>query len=59
MKNGMPIIKLTNDSSEIVDFSKKFNEKFKLFDFGRNRRFTLKLVWDKIVISNIEFAEEK
>ena len=53
------IVKLTNDSSEEVSFFQKFNEKFKLFDFGRNRRFTLKQVWDKVVISNIEFAEEK
>lgn len=53
------IVKLTNDSSEEVSFFEKFNEKFKLFDFGRNRRFTLKQVWDKVVISNIEFVEEK
>ena len=48
---------LTQDHSEDVSFIDTFNEDYKLFDFGRKGKFTLKDIWDKIVITNVEFFE--
>ncbi len=45
---------LTSDKTERVSFYKFFDEKYKLFDFKRKGKFTLKQVWDKIIIKSIE-----
>ena len=49
---------LTKDHSEDVSFAFTFKENRKLFNFGKKGRFTLKDVWDKIVITNIVFFEQ-
>lgn len=46
---------LTKDHSEDVNFLFRFHENYKLFHFGSKGRFTLKEVWDKVVITNVEF----
>ncbi len=46
---------LTNDHSEDVSFFKVFKEDYKLFSFGSKGRFTLKDVWNKVVITNVEY----
>lgn len=46
---------LTKDRSECVSFIDEFNENYKLFDFGRKGKFTLKEVWDKVVVTNIQY----
>ena len=45
---------LSNDPNERIWFFKTFNEKCKLFYFGRNRSFTLKQIWDRVVIREIQ-----
>lgn len=59
LHNGNSIViidvKLTNDLSEHVGFYKVFNEKFKLFDMGREGKFTLKQIWDKIKFIRIDY----
>jgi len=47
---------LTKDHSEKVSFFEKFKEDYKLFDFGRKGKLTLKDVWDKVVITKIEYT---
>ena len=63
-KIGQPINKivdyrisciLTKDHSEDVSFPFKFKEDYKLFDFGSKGRFTLKEVWNNVVITKVEF----
>lgn len=49
------VCQLTIDDYEKVSFLNKFNESFKLFDFGRNGRFTLKQIWDKVCITEIVY----
>lgn len=51
------VCKLTNDEYEKVSFLNKFNEEFKLFDFGRKGKFTLKQIWDKVCITEIKYSE--
>lgn len=46
---------LTQDHSEDVSFAFKFKEDYKLFNFGSKGKFTLKEVWDKVVITNVEY----
>lgn len=46
---------LTKDHTEDVSFFKTFKEDYKLFNFASKGKFTLKAVWDKIVITNIEY----
>ena len=46
---------LTKDHSEDVSFYRAFKEDRKIFDFGRKGRYTLKDVWDKVVITNISY----
>ena len=48
-------VKLTNDDTETVSFYEKFNEMSKLFNFGRKGKFTLKQVWNRIIIKSIEY----
>ncbi len=55
--NGRITCILTQDHSEKVNFWKKFQEDYKLFDFGRKGKFTLKDIWDKVVITNIVYFE--
>ena len=50
---------LTKDSSEKVSFFKTFNEKEKLFRFGSKGKFTLKEVWSRVVVKNIEYFNEE
>lgn len=45
---------LTRDESEKVSFYDSFKEDYKLFKFGKKGSFSLKTVWDKIVIDSIE-----
>ena len=48
---------LTKDHSEDVSFFEKIKEDYKLFDFGKKGKFTLKDIWDKVVITNIVYFE--
>ncbi len=50
---------LTKDHTEDVSFFKTFEEDYKLFNFGSKGKYTLKDVWDKIVITNIEYFKIK
>ena len=50
---------LTKDQSEKVSFYEKFKENYKLFDFGRKGKFTLKDIWDKVIITNIVYFESE
>lgn len=52
-------VKLVKDDSETVSFYKKFNENYKLFKFGRKGSFTLKQLWDKIVILDIKYTNQE
>ena len=45
---------LSNDPNERIGFLETFDEKCKLFYFGRNRGFTLKQIWDRVVIREIQ-----
>lgn len=49
-------VELTKDSSEHIRFW-KFEEDFKLFNFGRKGKFTLKQIWDKVQITEIVYSE--
>ena len=49
---------LTQDHSEDVSFFDTFKEAYKLFNFGRKGKFTLKNIWDKVVITNIVYFEK-
>ena len=48
---------LTKDHSEVVSFYRTFKEDRKIFDFGRKGRYTLKDVWDKVVITDIQYFD--
>lgn len=48
-------VELTNDNSEKMGFLKKFKENYKLFDFKRKGKFTLKQLWNQIIINSIEY----
>lgn len=45
----------TQDHSEDVSFAFKLKEDYKLFNFGSKGKFSLKEVWNKVVITNIEY----
>ena len=49
-------IELTRDNFEKIKF-RKFVENFKLFNFGRKGKFTLKQIWDKVCITEIKYSE--
>ena len=49
---------MSSSTSEDVSFPFKFKEDYKLFNFGSKGRFTLKDVWDKVVITKIEYFEK-
>ena len=57
---------LTSLYGEATDFHKQrivklfdtFKEDYKLFNFGRKGKFTLKDIWDKVVITNIVYFEK-
>ena len=46
-------VRLTKDSSEIWKFWQVWDEKAKMFQFGKNRRHTLKDIWERIEITEI------
>lgn len=48
-------VKLVEDNSETVSFYKYFKEDYKLFKFGRKGTFTLKQVWNKVQIIQINY----
>lgn len=48
---------LTKDHSEDISFPFKFKEDYKLFYFGSKGGFTLKEVWNKVVITKVEYFE--
>lgn len=62
MKNGRAVIlidvNLTEDGTERVCFFRKFNESYKFFGMGRGERFTLKQIWDRIRVIQIEYEEQ-
>lgn len=62
LKNGAQIsiivCKLTEDDSENVSFLNEFKEDYKLFNFGRKGKFTLKQLWDKVCIKEIKFSNQ-
>lgn len=47
-------VSLTNDTSEIYRFYKRFREDFKLFKIGK-LTYTLKQMWNRITITEIEY----
>lgn len=49
------VVKLTQDNSEIIAFYYKFKENYKMFDFGRKGRYTLKQIWNKVIIKQISY----
>lgn len=49
-------VELTNDNYEQIRFW-KFKEDFKLFNFGKKGKFTLKQIWNKVHITKIEYAQ--
>ena len=49
---------LTKDMSEFVSFFDDFNEEYKLFNFKRKGKYTLKQIWNWVKIHSIEFLEE-
>lgn len=51
------VCQLTADEYEKVSFLKKFDEGYKLFNFGRKGKFTLKQIWDKVRITEIIYSE--
>lgn len=48
---------LTKDHSEDVSFPFKFKEDYKLFSFGLKGKFTLEEVWNKVVITSVEYFD--
>ena len=46
-------VNLTNDNSEKIAFYKTIDEKYKFFDFKRKGKFTLKEIWNKVIITQI------
>lgn len=61
IRNGKEIslivCQLTTDEYEKVSFLGEFDETYKLFDFGRKGKFTLKQIWDNVIINEIEYAK--
>ena len=53
--NGRITCILANDHSEDVYFYGTFDEKRKLFNLGKQGTFTLKQVWDRVVITNVTY----
>ncbi len=55
-KNGVFLIDiiLTKDGSENICFYDKFKEDYKLFYLGKLGSFTLKQLWNRVEIINIE-----
>lgn len=45
---------LTKDMSEYDSFYNEFDENYKLFDFKRKGKCTLKQIWDRVQIKMIE-----
>ena len=47
-------VQLTKDSLEKISFYESFKEDYKLFKFGRKGSFTLKQLWKRVRIIEIE-----
>ena len=60
-KNNVSIkiimVTLTKDETEKVGFYENFDEKYKLFNFKRKGKFTLKQIWKDILIKYIEYTQ--
>jgi len=41
------------DKTESVCFLNKYNQSYKLFSLGRDKKYTLKQIWDRITILDI------
>ncbi len=50
---------LTQDLSELVSFYETFNESYKLFDFKRKGKYTLKQIWDRVQIHSIKMRQSE
>lgn len=50
-------VKLVEDDSETVSFYKYFKEDYKLFKFGKKGTFTLKQVWNKVQVIQINYYD--
>lgn len=48
-------VSLTADSSEKISFLNEFQEDVKLFNMGKKGKFTLKQMWPRITILEIEY----
>jgi hypothetical protein len=61
LANGNEVIiirvDLVTDSTESVSFYQKFKEEFKMFNFGRKGKYTLKEVWEKIIIIELIYSK--
>ena len=55
--DGMITCILTKDLSEDVSFYGEFEENCKLFNFGSKGKYTLKDIWNSIVITKIVYFE--
>lgn len=60
LSNGNEVIiirvDLVTDSTESVSFYQKFKEEFKMFNFGRKGKYTLKEIWEKIIIIELVYS---
>ena len=58
LRNGTTVlliyVALSNNTSEQITFYKKFNEEYKLFIIKGKGRFTLKQVWERVQILELE-----
>lgn len=49
------MVTLTKDETERISFYKNLDEKYKLFNFKRKGKFTLKQIWNHISIKCIQW----
>lgn len=51
---NMVCVDPVTDLSESVCFYRKFNEPYKLFNLGKNKKYTLKQIWNRVQIIEID-----
>lgn len=52
------IVKLSDKKDEKVSFLNKFKEDYKLFNFGKKGKYTLKQVWEYIDIIELDMKND-
>ncbi len=48
-------VDLVTDLTESISFYRKFKEELKMFNFGRKGKLTLKEVWEKMIIIELNY----